>query len=325
MSGFGFLSPGGALVALAVLLPLAAIVAFERRARRVRATLQLAEPSPRAHAPIVAAIALVAALLAIAAAQPVVVRVHAREVRSDAEAYVVFDTSGSMGAALGPHRPTRLERAKRLAVRLRDEFPDVRFGVASFAELALPHLFPTPNQQVFAATVRDAVRIGEPPSPNVELRTVRATDLSALASMGADGGFFSPSTTRRVIVVFSDDESNRFYMTAVGAALRHPPAVESVFVHVWDPRERVFLGGRPDPDYTPDLSSTETVAQLATATGGRAYEERQFGAVLDAVRRDLGSGPTAKLGTGNARTPLAKWVLLAAFLPLGFVLRKRNL
>jgi hypothetical protein len=68
------------------------------------------------------------------------------------------------------------------------------------------------------------------------------------------------------------------------------------------------------------------MAHLPPLPGTPLYDaERGVGGIVDAVRRDLGSGPTSKIGTGNARTPLAKWVLLAAFLPLGFVLRRRNL
>jgi hypothetical protein len=127
-----------------------------------------------------------------------------------------------------------------------------------------------------------------------------------------------------VIVVFSDDESNRFYMNAVGAAFRHPPAVQPIYVHVWNPDDRVYLGKQPDPQYSPDLSSAETAAQLASATGGRVYEEAQFDSLVAGVRSAVGSGPTTSVGSANARAPLAVWLLLAAFVPLGFLLRRRN-
>src|SRR5919109_5613059 len=95
---------------------------------------------------------------------------------------------------------SRFQRAKTIAEHVRAELPDVPFGVASFAIFVLPHLFPTGDPAVFNAVVRDAVRIGSPPSPNVFAPNERTTDLSAISTMS--DSFFDHSAKRRLVIVF---------------------------------------------------------------------------------------------------------------------------
>jgi hypothetical protein len=309
-------------VALAVIIPLAAFFAFERRAERVRNILRLPVPPARARNWILASITLIGAAVGIAAAQPVLTRSTPRALRTDAEVYAVFDNSRSMEASrLGG--PSRFDRAKHLARRIRADLPDVPFGVASFSIFALPQLFPVGDPAVFNAVVRDAVRIGSPPSPNVFEPTERTTDLSALSSMS--NSFFDHSATRRLVIVFTDGESDKFFPGDVAIAFHHP-FVQTIFVHVWDPRERIYLpDDREDPSYRPDPSSTGQLEALATATHGAVFSEDDLGAIASRVRSDVGSGPVRRLAPEPGRTPLAPWVLGFAFVPLAFILRRRNL
>jgi hypothetical protein len=158
-----FLTPVGALFALAAIVPLAALVITERRADAVRRTLRVAGPARRALVPVGIALVLLPALVAVAAAQPVVVRQRNVSQRADVQAFALFDTSLSMQAAAGPGRPTRLGRAKRLAMRLEHAFPDVPFGVISMTDRSLPNLLPTVDRTAFDRTVEQSVAVDRPP------------------------------------------------------------------------------------------------------------------------------------------------------------------
>lgn len=294
---------------------------FERRAERVRTVLRLPTPSSRARNWILVSITLIGAAVGIAAAQPVLTQSTPRALRTNAEAYAVFDNSRSMEARRFGGL-SRFDRAKRIAERVRAELPNVPFGVASFSIFALPHLFPVGDPAVFDAVVRDAVRIGSPPSPNVFAPSERTTDLSAISSMS--DSFFDHSATHRLVIVFTDGESNKFFPGDVAVAFHHP-FIQTIFVHLWDPRERIYLGGREDAGYRPDPSSADQLAALATATHGAVFSEHDVGAIVSRARSDLGSGPVKHLAPEPGRTPLAPWVLGFAFVPLAFILRRRNL
>src|SRR5207249_11550657 len=103
------------------------------------------------------------ALVAVAAAQPVVVRERMVQERADAQAFFVLDTSLSMRAAAGPGAPTRLARAKRLAMRLERTLGDVPVGIASMTDRSLPNLMPTTDQTLFDRTVEQAIAVNQPP------------------------------------------------------------------------------------------------------------------------------------------------------------------
>src|SRR5439155_8296475 len=106
-----FLSPLAALIALGVAVPLAAFAVVRRRAAQARAALGLPEPGRRERAAVPVALAAVAALVAVAAAQPVLHDERTRKVRTDAEAWAVLDTSRSMLARQRIHAPTTLRGA----------------------------------------------------------------------------------------------------------------------------------------------------------------------------------------------------------------------
>src|SRR5579864_7623808 len=116
--GVTFLTPVDAVFVVAAAAPLAALLVTERRSTRVRALLRLGGPGRRPVFQTASALVLLPALVAVAAAQPIVVRQQLVRQRGDAQAFVVLDTSDSMRASSGPHDPSRIERAKKIAIRL---------------------------------------------------------------------------------------------------------------------------------------------------------------------------------------------------------------
>ncbi len=158
-----FPQPMAALIAPAVVIPLAAHALLERRARRVSRQLTLTPPPCRSRLGVPVAIAAVAGLLGLAAAQPVLSGTRTQVGRQDAEAYLLFDTSRSMLAKTDPGAPDRLTRAKRLAQQLRTRLADVPVGIASLTDRMLPHLLPTLDASLFVSSLRDAVGVERPP------------------------------------------------------------------------------------------------------------------------------------------------------------------
>ena len=318
----GFLSPSGALVALAVIVPLGAFVLLEQRMRRVTQALGVAPEPLTRRLSVPLALTASAVLVALAAAEPVLGVSETRQTAARAEIVFVLDTSRSMGAAAAPGAPSRLDRAKAIVSELRARLGDVPAGIASLTDRALPHLFPSPDPRVFAATLADAVAIGSPP-PNGGVTRGRSTDLAALAAVPRTG-FFLPSATRRVVVFLSDDETVPVSSPVVGAAFRRPPAARALFVRVWSSRDRIWISGRPDPGYRPDPSSASVAKLVARATGGRAFTEGQTAAVAAAARSAVAGGGTVPAKVSETRRPIGGWLALAAALPLGLVLRARN-
>jgi hypothetical protein len=316
MFNLTFLTPFAGLVALVVLVPLVALYAVSDQARRVRSALGLQEPRDRRPA-IIAAMVVMAALVGLAAAQPVLAQTKRRPVRSDAEVLVVIDTSRSMLASAAPGGQTRFDRAKDEAVRLRAQLPGVPVGVASMTDRTLPHLFPSSDDRLFRATVEQAVGIERPP-PIAYLRT-GVTTLAALTAV-VTRGFFASTAKHRVLVVFTDGETRRFDVAGLGTVLRRSPGVRPVFVHVWGPNELVYADGVPEPDYRADPGSEAKLARAAAAAGGASFGEDRLTSAADSVRDFLETGPTVAEPRSASELSLARFLLVAAALPLVFVL-----
>ena len=221
----------------------------------------------------------VAALLGVAASQPVLRTTHSIPVRSDAEVLFVIDGSRSMLASSAPGARTRIARARSGAVLLRSRLLDVPSGVATLTDRVVPNLLPVPEADVFEQTVRRAVRVDNPP-PAAD--SVTATDLGAL---GATPSFFAPSARKRIAVVFTDGESSPFDVAETARALANAPGVTPVFVRVSSPGEGVFdADGQRETAYHPDATSGAALAELAQAAGGRTFGERDLGAAASAIR-----------------------------------------
>jgi hypothetical protein len=323
--GLSFASPIGALVVLALVLPLGAFAVFERRAQRVRASLQLPDPPMRTHRLAIVSLATIGVLLALAAAQPVLARETPLVIRADAEAYVVFDVTLSMAASATADAPTRLKRAKELALQLRDRLPELPVGVASFTQSTVPQLFPTADRAVFAGVVQESVQLWEPRPPGSFKPGTRVTDLESIAQLGGNG-YFAPEAKRRLIVVFTDGESIQAYPERIAEGLRRGRGVKAIFVHIWGGTERIHLGdGRIDPSYLADPAGAQLLTELAAETDGRVFGEDDLSELVRRARDDIGAGPTMRQGVERSRTLLAPWLVLVAAIPLGGVLRRRNL
>lgn len=316
-----FLTPAAALVALGVLVPLAALVLVARRAGRLRSDLGLSRAPRRRLTLPVAAATVLAGLVGLAVAQPVAQQETEVDVRLDAEVYVVLDVTRSMLASSGVSGATRLARAKDLAVVLRSGLPGVRVGVASLTDRVLPHLFPSADEDAYRTTVDLAVDIERPPPRSSFLTT--ATSFDALADLPGQR-FYSPGAERRVVVVFTDGESQSINSGRIARLFARPPGIHAVFVQLWREDERVYTRGGPEPQYRPDPGAREALEGLAGAVGGRAFSEGEIGDAARDVRSYLADGPTAKEDRRRERTALAPYVLLAAVLPLGVLLWRRD-
>ena len=315
------LTPLGALLALCVVVPLVALARARRKAASVRDILGVVEPSRRALAVPIAALVAGAALLGLAAAQPVFEWTRDRSVRTDAEAFVVLDVSRSMLAQPNLDSPRRIERAKAAASKLRASLSDVPVGLASLTDRVLPHLFPGTDQEVFAATLERSLGIERPP-PRASFAT-GATSLNALATLRGLR-YFTPKSTKRLAIVLTDGESQPVSNARLGGLFRRSPAIEVVFVQFWDEDERVFSRGVPEPQYIADPSARAALDRLAASTQGAVYSEDQLDAATSKAHDLLASGPSVVEGEKAGQLALAPYLAAAALLPFGLLLWRRD-
>jgi von Willebrand factor type A domain len=320
--GVSFLTPLDALFALAVAGPLAALLARELQATRIRRLLGVSGPPRPTVAAEAMALLLLVGLVAVGAAQPIVLREELVNERGDAQAFFIFDTSLSMDASAGPTNPTRLARAKRLALKLQAALPDVPIGVASMTDRTLIHLLPTTDTSLFTRTVVQSIGIDQPPPS--EIYAGRATTFGALLPL-AQNNFFAHAIKHRLAVVFTDGEAQPSSQGLL-AGLRGRLGL--ILVHIWAPHERIYdrNGGElPDPRYEPDPRSAAALHEVAAITGGHAFDETQIGQIAGAARAAVGHAHAQTRIRAYTRVALAPWFILAGVLPLGFLLWRHNL
>ena len=318
-----FLTPLGALIALAVIGPLAVYRSRERRTRRLREALRLPEPAPRSRLWLVVAIASVCALLGLAAAQPVVATTRSLPERTDAQVFVVLDTTRSMMASSSAGSPNRFQRAKSIAVSLREALPEVPMGVASMTSGVLPHLFPTTDPRVFSQTMEDSIDIERPPPT---YSAALATNLEGLGRV-PEQNYFPKTAKKRVLVVLTDGESQPFENPGTFTdAFQNEPRVETIFVRLRDEDERVFIGGVAEVGYRPIPGAEAHLDQIASMAEGQVLAESEAGELPGLVAEILGEdGPTTTREHAGERRALMPWITLLTVFPLGFVLLRRNL
>jgi hypothetical protein len=316
-----FLTPLAALLALGALVPLVAMLRMRRRAGRVRDAVGLDRSPRRQLLQPVAGLVAGAALLGLAAAQPVLERTSDRDVRTDAEVFVVLDVSRSMLAQAGEGSPTRLERAKSVAGVVRGQLSDVRVGVATITDRVLPHLFPTTSLDVYEATLERSIGIERPPPRGSFVSN--ATKLDSLAAVRTHR-FFSQEAKKRILVVLTDGESQAVASARLGTLFRQEPAIDALFVQFWGDDERVYSNGLPEPQYFPDPSARTVLDRLAASTQGDVFDERNVDSIVQRARQRLGSGPSVVEGQVSGRDALAPYLALAAFLPFGLLLWRRD-
>jgi hypothetical protein len=319
--GVSFLTPLAGLFALTAAIPLAALVLMEGRTRRLRQLFSLAAPNRRELVTAAVALAILPALVAVAATQPVVIHKQTLTERIDAQVLLVFDTSLSMSARSDRHAPARLARAKQEARVLIPQLGDIPVGIATMTDRVLPNLMPTTNVGVALRTVDQSVWIDEPP-PSLRYRD-RATTLEALPPTASDN-LFPPGVRHRILVVFTDGEEGALPPFTSLESLSQQVSIPPLFVHVWAPTERIYAHGRIDPNYVPDPSSSRVLTQFAGLTNGKVFREGDVKGLLDAIHAEAGSKPATTMFLGYARVALAPWLLVAGVIPLGFLLYRRN-
>jgi uncharacterized protein (DUF58 family) len=269
----------------------------------------------------VLSLAAVPVLVGVAAAQPVVTSTRTVPQRSDAEVFVVMDTSRSMLASSASGESTRFERAQEDALALQEELEDVPVGIASMTDRVLPHLFPTVDRRVYGETMLEAVGIERPP-PSSSFGT-RVTTLDSLGVIPTLA-FFSPAAKKRAVVVFTDGESQPI-STVLSSDYSQTPRIDVTFVKIGDASEKIFESGLPEAGYQADPAAADILAQAAAAVQGRVVEEGRVSDVAAGIRAALGTGPTRERRIEGNRQALMPWVTLLAVFPLGFVLHRRNL
>lgn len=321
-AGITFLTPLAGSLAIAALLPVAALTFAATRVRRVLTAVRLSPPRGGVDLVALVALAAVVALLGLAAAQPALARNVREQERQDVQALFVVDVSGSMAASTTAGSPTRLDRAIADAERLRSTIPQVPSGVATLTDRVLPDLLPVGDTAAFDATLERAVGIEQPP-PAVSAAT--ATSFAGLTNV-ATGNYFPSSVRRRIVVLLSDGESAPYDVTSVARAYARPRGIDLISVHVWKANEAIHLPeGRIDPGYRPDPESGLNLSELATATHGATFDESRLGAAASALRRLAGRGPTrATTIVQRQAVPLGPYVALASLLPLAVAARRRS-
>lgn len=315
-----FLTPWAALVGLVGVLGVVAFLRGRWRSATVAASLGLPAAGRRSIVVDLTLLCLVAALLAAAAAQPVVARSEDTSGREGSEVLVVVDVTRSMLARRAPTEPTRLDRARAVAKQLRNAIPETRVGVASLSDRVLPHLFPTLGLNAFSAVIDRAIGIERPPP---DRRARRATAFASLGDLGRVA-FFRPDTRRRIAVVISDGETIPVDLGTLSDRLREG-RVSTIFVQVWRRDEAVFDdNGSRDEAYKPDPTSSRSLRLVAGAVGAPVINEGDTRGLVEAVRARLGTGQLVPQGRQLVSKELAPKALLAAFLPLGLLLYRRN-
>jgi hypothetical protein len=301
-------------------IPLAAFALMERRTDRLRRFFSLAKPRRRDLALVAVALAVLPALLAVAAAQPVVVHRQWITERLDAQAFIVFDTTQSMNAQSGPNAPTRLDRAKQEADQLIPRMGNIPVGVATMTDRVLPDLMPTTNVVLLRREVNVAVGINQPPP--MERYPGRVPILPALFPVSGDN-MFAPQAKRRILVVFTDGETPP--LSPIAYDLAHELTIPPLFVRVWGPNEHIYVRGRIDPRYQPDPAGASVLSHFAAEMHGHVFGENNLSGLVRAIHAEAGAKPARSLTLGYERSALGPWFLLAGIVPLGFLLYRRNL
>jgi hypothetical protein len=274
----------------------------------------------RTTVPLVVAVALLTALVSLAAAQPVLATQQKTSGRADAEVYFVFDISRSMGARTGPHTPTRLDRARDVAKQIRAGLQGIPVGVASLTDRLLPHLFPSTSVN---AVVDRALGIDRPPA-RLNWGDTIGTKLSVIADL-ANTDYFADDARRRAVIVLTDGETMTEGINALPSlfAQKH---IRPFLVRIWGANERVYdPRGLVNLAYHPDPDSTVLFEQIANSLQTPVYGEHDGRRVAAEARKAMGTGPTTTRGRELQSTQLTPILVGLAFLPLLYILYRRNL
>ena len=189
----------------------------------------------------------VVVLLAVALAQPVI-----REPRDADGTSGTTPRRSTSSTSRGrcwprpePDEPTRLERAQRVALRMRGRLTELPSGVATLTDRVLPNLFPTADEEVFTATVEQSVGVDRPASRALD----EVTTLFAAFDTMAGDNFFGVGRDRTASWSCSRTGSRRS-VRLVAAARRSAegPPLKFVVVVVWDDERARVVRRQGDPE-----------------------------------------------------------------------------
>lgn len=314
----GFLTPLAGLVAFAVILPLAAFARSEQRTAQVRSVLRLAPPGGSRRQTI-AAIVLLALLVGIGAAQPILEQTREHSARSDVQAFLLLDTSRSMLAASAPGEETRYDRAEAAARRFRESLPGLPIGIASLTDRVLPLVFPSANPDTFERVLSNSIAVDKPASRAADNTRASALDATAVVP---DRNFFR-GTRRRLVLILTDAETQRLHPQRLQAQFVGS-GIDTILVRIGRPTERIFGPDGGVEPYVPDPGSAAAANEYVAAVGGRAFGEDELDEAIGAARDTIGTGRTTLQIEASDVRPLGPYVFLAALLPLSFLLWRRN-
>lgn len=299
------LTPVAAFVGLAFAAPLVTLATRERSYARVRSALDLRRPRVARVLVRSVGILVLAGLVAATAAQPAIRTTDSTPVRSDAEMFLTFDVSRSMLATSTPGGVVRLERARTLGTDVHAALKDIPTGVATLTNRMMPLLFPTGDGRGVTAVLDHSLQIMQPRPER--LAAARASSLASLG-LAADRSYFNPSSRKRILVVFSDLDSDFFSLDGTLRLLR-AHRIEPFIVRVAATGERIFdPAGRP---YAYDSVSTVTVEGLRRAKW-QAFEEGESARLVAAIRSYIGAGPVGESGLVESQRNLAPLFAVAA-------------
>jgi len=314
-----FLTPLAGLVAFAVILPLVAFARSEQRAAHVRSVLRLAPPGGSRRQTI-AAIVVLAVLVGIGAAQPILEETREHSARTDAQAFLLLDTSRSMLAAAAPGEETRYDRAAAAARRFRESLPGLPIGIASLTDRVLPLVFPSANPDTFERVLSNSIAVDKPASRGADNARASALDATAVVP---ERNFFR-GAQRRLVLILTDADTQRIHPRRLRTQFQGS-GIDTILVRIGGPGERIFAADGGVEPYAADPASAAAADQYAAAVGGRAFAEDELDEAVAAARDTIGTGRTTLRVEASDVRPLGPYVFLAALLPLSFLLWRRNL
>ena len=258
--------------------------------------------------PRVLGLVVLALLVAAAAAQPAVRDASGTSACGRTRSSTSRSTSAARcWPSSSPGGVARFERARSLGRRIHVALHDVPTGVATLTNRMMPLLFPTGDERGVTAVLDHSLTIMQPPP--VPLSAARASQLGAL-TLAADRSYFDPDSSKRVLVVFSDFDTDFF--SAVGTLrLLRRHHIEPFLIRTAAPREQIFdARGLPEP-----YASVSTVSVHSLRSAGlHAYEEGQTDQAIAAIRSYLGRGTTRPSGIVEGQHSLAGLTALGALL-----------
>jgi Ca-activated chloride channel family protein len=272
-------------------------VVLARRAVRSWADPAVMGAGPRRRSLGMRAAAAAVAILAVAAGIVAMARPSVDDTRHERRSTVVIAIDTSLSMNKTDLQPSRRQAAVEAATRFVDAAPrTTAVGVVTFNDRTAVLLPPTTDRDRIHAALADLGRSRE----GTALGQAIDTSLSALRSSGALGGIppADPSDSPGRILLLTDG-ANTVREGITPEAATQTATAERVPVYT------IMLGD--DPGFPGQPSPPETLAQIATETGG-VFAQTVTTADLEAVFHDIGT----IVAPVDALRELTVWAALAA-------------